>query len=74
MVAHAMLTSLHRLQQRLHFTGTQEILGAFVPIGCATALTFDVLPFCRPTWHGSRPLKNWYEGGPLLTKFAFRSK
>jgi hypothetical protein len=58
MVAHAVATSLHRVQQRLHFAGGQEILGAFMPVGGAAALTFDILPFGRPPWHGRRPSPN----------------
>jgi hypothetical protein len=34
----------------------QEVLGAFVPVGCAAALTFDVLPFGHPPFHAAERL------------------
>jgi len=42
MVAYAIPTRSHRVQQYLHFAGSQEVLRAFVPIGRAAALTFDL--------------------------------
>jgi hypothetical protein len=32
--------------------------GAFMPVGGAAALTFDILPFGCPPWHGRRPSTN----------------